>query len=187
MIRRNAASLCLFGLMAANVLLIGAAAVRPKAPTSDVIVAVPPAAPMASNDSLVASTTTAASASPVAKDAKEKQIGVASWYGDHWQGRVTASGKPFDDRKLTAAHRTLPLNTRVRVTNLETGRSVEVTITDRGPYVDGRMIDLSAAAAKKLGMVKEGLVPVRITTVAVPDPVAAPDAQTKVASLDGGG
>jgi rare lipoprotein A len=94
------------------------------------------------------------------------QTGVASWYGDHWQGRTTASGQPFDERKLTAAHRTLPLNTHVRVTNLKTGRSVEVTITDRGPYTGGRVIDLSKAAAKKLGMVKEGLVPVRIQNVA---------------------
>ncbi|HWE73334.1 MAG TPA: septal ring lytic transglycosylase RlpA family protein [Stellaceae bacterium] len=94
------------------------------------------------------------------------QTGVASWYGDQWQGRTTASGKPFDDRKMTAAHRTLPLNSRVRVTNLNTGRSVEVTITDRGPYADGRVIDLSKAAAKKLDMVKAGLVPVRVETVA---------------------
>jgi rare lipoprotein A len=99
-------------------------------------------------------------------DENPNLIGVASWYGDEWQGRITASGKPFDDSKLTAAHRTLPLNTRVRVTNLKTGRSVEVTITDRGPYADGRVIDLSKAAAKKLGMVKDGLVPVRIESVA---------------------
>jgi rare lipoprotein A len=104
--------------------------------------------------------------SSVPDDAAADQTGVASWYGDHWQGRTTASGKPFDESKLTAAHRTLPLNTRVRVTNLKTGRSVEVTITDRGPYTDGRLIDLSKAAAKKLGMVKEGLVPVRIQNVA---------------------
>lgn len=192
MIRRNATTMCLFGVVAANVLLIGAAAMRPKAPANDAIVAVPPAPPMASSESSSAPAPVAASAVPAAKDnprayvpAKGNQIGVASWYGDHWQGRLTAGGKPFDDRKLTAAHRTLPLNTRVRVTNLETGRSVEVTITDRGPYVDGRVIDLSAAAAKRIGMVKEGLVPVQITTVAVPDPVAAPETPTKVASLDG--
>jgi len=93
------------------------------------------------------------------------QTGVASWYGDEWQGRITASGKPFDVRKLIAAHRTLPLNSRVRVTNLETGRSVEVTIIDRGPYAEGRVIDLSKAAAMKLGMVKEGLAPVRIQSL----------------------
>ena len=151
MIRSQTACVCLAGLIAANVLLIGAAGMRPKvAPTPRAqIVAVslepPPPAP---------------------PEPKPDQTGVASWYGDEWQGRITASGKPFDEHKLTAAHRTLPLNTRVRVTNLKTGRSVEVTITDRGPYKDGRVIDLSKAAAKKLGMVKQGLVPVRIQDVA---------------------
>ena len=94
-----------------------------------------------------------------------------------------ASGKPFDDRQLTAAHRTLPLNTLVRVTNLHTGLSVDVTITDRGPYVHGRVIDLSKAAAQKLGMVKNGLVPVQITTIAPPASLPTEGSQ-KVASLD---
>jgi rare lipoprotein A len=155
MVRHNAASLCLAGIVAFDILLIGAAGMWPKLPAMprSAIVAVPLAPPPA--------------APSEGKQAPEgDQTGVASWYGDHWQGRTTASGQPFDDRKLTAAHRTLPLNTRVRVTNLKTGRSVEVTITDRGPYTDGRVIDLSKAAAKKLGMVKEGLVPVRIQNVA---------------------
>jgi peptidoglycan lytic transglycosylase len=88
--------------------------------------------------------------------------GTASWYGQHWRGRPTASGVRFDPNRLTAAHRSLPLNTRVRVTNLENARSVTVLINDRGPYIDGRVIDLSRAAAHRLGMVKEGLAPVRI-------------------------
>jgi rare lipoprotein A (peptidoglycan hydrolase) len=92
----------------------------------------------------------------------EGENGIASWYGKAWQGRRTASGKKFDARKLTAAHRTLPLNTRVRVTNLLNGQSVEVTINDRGPYVEGRMIDLSAEAARRLGMQKDGLAPVHV-------------------------
>jgi rare lipoprotein A (peptidoglycan hydrolase) len=91
--------------------------------------------------------------------------GIASWYGQHWQGRETASGARFNWRKLTAAHRTLPLNTPVRVTNRENGRSVIVLINDRGPYIDGRVIDLSLAAAKQLGMVRQGLVPVCIELV----------------------
>ncbi len=91
--------------------------------------------------------------------------GIASWYGAHWQGRKTASGKRFDVHKLTAAHRSLPLNTRVRVTNVENGKSVVVLINDRGPYVDGRVIDLSTAAARRLGMIKEGVVPVEIEVV----------------------
>jgi rare lipoprotein A len=180
MIRRNAVSLCVLGLVATDALLIGAVNMRPATPMSNAIVALPPALSVSPRAVSAASTANAVSA---AKKLKEKQIGVASWYGDHWQGRAMASGKPFDDSKLTAAHRTLPLNTRVRVTNLETGRSVEVTITDRGPYVDGRVIDLSVAAAQRLGMVREGLVPVQITTIA-PEGIAAPEATTKVASLD---
>lgn len=96
---------------------------------------------------------------------RDNTVGLASWYGAHWQGRKTASGKRFDVQKLTAAHRSLPLNSHVRVTNLENGRSVIVLINDRGPYIGGRMIDLSTAAARRLGMIKEGLVPVRIELV----------------------
>jgi rare lipoprotein A len=163
MVRHNAVSLCLAGLAVADLLFIGAAGMWPKMPAMprEQIVAValepPPPAPPEQKPALDAS---------APDTATPEQTGVASWYGDEWQGRLTASGKPFDDSQLTAAHRTLPLNTRVRVTNLKTGRSVEVTITDRGPYIDGRVIDLSKAAAKKLGMVKEGLVPVRIESVA---------------------
>jgi rare lipoprotein A len=93
------------------------------------------------------------------------ESGMASWYGRAWQGRRTASGQRFDARKLTAAHRSLPLNSTVRVTNLANGRSVEVTINDRGPYVGHRLIDVSAEAAKKLGMTKDGVVPVQVETV----------------------
>lgn len=92
-------------------------------------------------------------------------IGTASWYGKHWQGRKTASGARFDVRKLTAAHPDLPLNTRVRVTNLLNGRSVDVLVNDRGPYVGERVLDLSEAAAKRLGMIKQGLAPVRIVPI----------------------
>lgn len=91
-----------------------------------------------------------------------EQVGLASWYGADFQGKPTASGQIFDEEKLTAAHRTLPLRSRVRVTNLENGRSVEVRINDRGPYVQGRVLDLSTRAAKTLGMQKEGLALVRI-------------------------
>src|SRR5882757_11499898 len=73
------------------------------------------------------------SAGSLRPEARRAQIGMASWYGSAWQGRRTASGQRFDARKLTAAHRFLPLNTKVRVTNLANGRSVEVTINDRGP------------------------------------------------------
>lgn len=91
-----------------------------------------------------------------------RQTGLASWYGPGFHGRRTASGEPFDQNELTAAHRRLPLGAQVRVTNLENGRSVMVEINDRGPYVRGRIIDLSHAAARRLGIVEDGLAKVRI-------------------------
>ena len=88
--------------------------------------------------------------------------GPASWYGPGFIGKKTASGEIFDDTKYTAAHKTLPLGSRVKVTNLENGRSVRVQINDRGPYAGNRIIDLSQAAARALGMVGDGVAPVRI-------------------------
>jgi rare lipoprotein A len=88
--------------------------------------------------------------------------GVASWYGHPHHGRLTASGRRFNMYELTAAHRTLPFGTRLRVTNLRNGRSVAVTITDRGPFVRQRMLDLSYAAARELGMIDPGTAPVWI-------------------------
>jgi rare lipoprotein A len=153
-----AASWWLAGFIAADVVFIGAAGMWPDPPaisrTHVVVVALEPPSPSPAEEKVLL----------VAQPSE--QTGIASWYGDEWQGRTAASGKPFDEKKLTAAHRTLPLNSRVRVTDLRTGRSVDVTITDRGPYAKGRMIDLSKAAAMKLGIVKDGLVPVRIQSVA---------------------
>ena len=85
--------------------------------------------------------------------------GMASWYG---KGQMTASGERFNKHEMTAAHRTLPFGTLVRVTNTRNGRSVVVRINDRGPYGHGRIIDLSEAAAKKLDMIDAGIVPVRL-------------------------
>lgn len=90
---------------------------------------------------------------------------MASWYGPWHQGRRTASGERFNSNAMTAAHRSLPLGTIVSVTNLGNHRSVRVRINDRGPYVDGRIIDLSAAAARRLGMQKDGIARVRIEVV----------------------
>lgn len=90
------------------------------------------------------------------------QVGIASWYGSRHHGRRTASGERFDMRAMTAAHRTLPMDTVVRVTNLENDRTVMVRINDRGPYVPGRVIDLSSEAARALGMRRKGLARVRI-------------------------
>lgn len=90
------------------------------------------------------------------------EIGTASWYGPGFHGNRTSSGEVYDQNDLTAAHQTLPLGTRVVVTNLESGRAVEVRINDRGPFVKGRSIDLSYAAARALGMVGPGTARVRI-------------------------
>lgn len=95
-----------------------------------------------------------------------RETGAASWYGRDFQSRPTASGEPYDMSDLTAAHRSLPLQTRVRVTNMRNGRSVVVRINDRGPYVRGRIIDLSSRAARLLGMRHDGLAPVRLEVVA---------------------
>lgn len=90
------------------------------------------------------------------------ETGEASYYGDRHHGKKTASGERFDQRALTAAHRTLPFGTQVRVTNLNNERSVVVRINDRGPFVRGRIIDVSRAAAERLDMLRSGVVPVRI-------------------------
>ena len=91
--------------------------------------------------------------------------GHASWYGEEFADRLTASGERFDPAKLTGAHRTLPLGTVVRVTNLLNGRSVRITINDRGPYIPRRDIDLSYSAARAIGMLRRGVARVRIELV----------------------
>jgi rare lipoprotein A len=98
------------------------------------------------------------------------QTGEASWYGEWHHGRTTASGEIYDMNQLTAAHPSLPLGSKVLVTNLKNGESVEVRINDRGPHVDGRIIDLSYAAAKKLGAVSGGTIPVRLQVISTPPP-----------------
>jgi len=87
-----------------------------------------------------------------------QQRGRISMYGNDFAGRKTASGETFDPSALTMAHRTLPFGTRVRVTNLDNQRSVEVVVNDRGPFVAGRIADLSEAAARRIGMVAKGVV-----------------------------
>lgn len=91
-----------------------------------------------------------------------EEVGTASWYGPRFHGKKTANGEVFNQNKLTAAHRTLPLGTTVEVTNVTNGKSVEVKINDRGPYVNGRVIDLSRAAALRLGMKDAGVAKVQI-------------------------
>lgn len=93
------------------------------------------------------------------------QTGKASYYADKFEGQPTASGEKYRHNKLTAAHKTLPFGTRVRVTNLINNATVEVTINDRGPYVDDRIIDLSKAAAEKLGFITQGLTEVKVEVI----------------------
>src|SRR6187549_1131346 len=103
-------------------------------------------------------------------------VGLASYYAEPYHGRKTASGEIFDSyRELTAAHRTLPFNTMVRVTNKLNGREVDVRINDRGPFVDGRVIDLSLRAAREIDLVQAGIAPVKLTVLqASTEPPKAP-------------
>ncbi len=100
------------------------------------------------------------------------ETGIASWYGIPYNGRRAASGEIFDMEQLTAAHRTLPFNTWIEVTNLTNGKQVDVRITDRGPFIKGRIVDLSLRAAREIEMIREGIVRVRIKVI--PAPVAPP-------------
>ena len=98
--------------------------------------------------------------------------GKASWYGAPFHGRQASNGEIYDMNKLTAAHRTLPFNTIVRVTNLTNGKSTTVRVTDRGPFVDNRIIDLSYAAAQQIESIGPGVVPVRLDILSAIDPTA---------------
>jgi len=99
----------------------------------------------------------------------DSETGIASWYGVPYNGRHSANGEIYDMEKLTAAHRTLPFDTWVEVTNLENKKRVDVRITDRGPFVNGRIIDLSLAAARELDLVQAGIVRVRIKVIRKPN------------------
>jgi len=97
-----------------------------------------------------------------------EEVGMASWYGAPHHGRRTASGEVFDMNQLTAAHRTLPFGTRLLVTNRDTNQSAEVRVNDRGPFVEGRILDVSYAAGRLLGAVGPGLIPVRVRVLSLP-------------------
>ena len=106
---------------------------------------------------------------PAAVHASAFESGTASWYGGKFQGRKTANGEIFDTNKLTAAHKTLPFNTVVKVTNLQNSKAVTVRVNDRGPFVAGRVIDLSYAAAEVLEMTLAGVADVKIEIVSLPE------------------
>jgi len=96
---------------------------------------------------------------------KKKYVGVSSYYGKDFHGKLTANGEAYDMYGLTAAHKTFPLNTVARVTNLKNGKSLYIRINDRGPYVDGRILDCSYGAAKKLDFLNEGTTEVEIRII----------------------
>jgi peptidoglycan lytic transglycosylase len=96
------------------------------------------------------------------------EVGLASWYGHPYHGRPAADGEIYDMESLTAAHRTLPFGTRVRVTNLSNQKTVDVRIIDRGPFIDGRIIDLSHAAAKAIDLIGPGVAQVRLDILSMP-------------------
>jgi rare lipoprotein A len=105
---------------------------------------------------------------------ERSEIGVASWYGQKFQGKTTASGEVFDLNALTAAHLRLPFGTTIRVTNLRNSRSVVLRVNDRGPYIRRRVLDVSWAAAKRLGFVDSGTTLVRVEVVAYPKRLLSP-------------
>ena len=116
----------------------------------------------------------ARAAKPVAKPgAKPYQVGTASWYGEYFEGKPTASGEPYNMYDLTAAHLSLPLGTFVKITNLENRRTVVVRINDRGPVVPDRIIDVSYAAARVLQFDEQGIQRVRLDVVRPPKPATA--------------
>jgi rare lipoprotein A (peptidoglycan hydrolase) len=135
--------------------------VRMLSPMSVVILVLPVGSALAASGGTVRN--------PAARMAQERvEYGTASWYGPGFQGRRMATGRPFNEDAMTAAHRTLPLGTTVLVTNLLNGRSVIVSIMDRGPMIATRLIDLSRAAAIRLGFVDRGLTRVKVEVVSVP-------------------
>ena len=111
--------------------------------------------------------------SAASDDEARVQLGLASWYGPGFHGEETASGEIFNQNKLVAAHRTLPLGSVIRVTNLENGRRVTLRVIDRGPYGrnfrNGTIVDVSRGAARRLGFIKDGLVRVRLEVISVPE------------------
>jgi rare lipoprotein A len=122
---------------------------------------------------------------PIAPVASSELEGLASYYAEPYHGRKTASGEVFDTyQALTAAHRTLPFNTMVRVTNKTNGREVDVRINDRGPFIDGRVIDLSLRAAKEIDLVQPGLAPVKLKILKSAVVVKTPAFAVQVAAFE---
>lgn len=154
---RRAAAIQLFAALAAGLALSGCAKNRHVASSATL-----PAPPTPS------ATLHAPRASSTPPQIPAAETGLASWYGHPYHGRAAANGEIYDMEKLTAAHRTLPFGSWVRVTNVTNAKSVDVRITDRGPFVDGRVIDLSHAAAEAIDMIGPGLAQVRLDILSAP-------------------
>ncbi|MBA3972792.1 MAG: septal ring lytic transglycosylase RlpA family lipoprotein [Candidatus Solibacter sp.] len=121
---------------------------------------------------------------PAVPKAGSVETGIASWYGHPYHGRRAANGEVYDMDKLTAAHRTLPFGARVMVENQTNGRSVEVRITDRGPFIDGRIIDLSRAAARRIEMIGPGTALVRVIILGYGPAQGAPAFAVQVGAFE---
>lgn len=115
-----------------------------------------------------------------------EERGLASWYGHPYHGRRTASGEVYDMHAMTAAHRSLPFDTWLHVENVDTGDSARVRVNDRGPFVDGRVLDVSRAAGVALGLIGPGVAPVRLRVIAAPPEAARPVADAGVFAVQVG-
>jgi rare lipoprotein A len=161
-----------FGLVFAFLVFVAACSHKPAT------VAVPPAPPIQQPSSTPSTAPTAADSVPaenipIPPEAKPilVETGLASWYGPPYHNRKASNGEIYDMNAMTAAHRTLPLGSIVRVTNVNGGESCVVRITDRGPFIEGRIVDLSKAAAEKLELVRRGTGPVRLEVLTTPAPI----------------
>ncbi|MDA8138825.1 MAG: septal ring lytic transglycosylase RlpA family protein [Desulfobacteraceae bacterium] len=121
---------------------------------------------------------------PLADARGFEEKGIASWYGEEFHGRKTSNGETYDMYGISAAHKTLPLGTYVRVNNLENGRTLDLRVNDRGPFVRGRIIDLSYGAAQKLGIVEKGTASVRVTALGAPVEQPVPGQPPQYVPLD---
>jgi peptidoglycan lytic transglycosylase len=158
-----------FGLLLCLVVALGLGGCVTSSPTEPAITEPSPEPGNASTPGTAAAPVPAphraTAVTPETAPTPKTMTGRASWYGEPHHGRLTASGEPFDMNALTAAHRSLPFGTRLRVVNLKNDRVVEVRINDRGPSTSGRVLDLSYAAARALGAVGTGVIPVRMTVL----------------------
>jgi rare lipoprotein A len=135
-------------------------------------VAVPPAPPPAAQSGPIVTTNSPELEIPADTKPLLVETGIASWYGAPYHNRRASNGEVYDMHAMTAAHRTLPLGSIVRVTNLESKQSATVRITDRGPFIEGRIVDLSEAAAQKIGMLQKGTVQVELEVLKTPVPLS---------------